>query len=191
MDSSLESLLVQRLSVYALPLVKSSTEAAGYDLPSAYDYYIQPNEWRLIKTDISILLPPNTYGRIAPRSGLALTNGIDVLAGVIDQDFTGGIGVILINHGNNTFKVKREDRVAQLICERISQPAIIEVKAIRRTSRGANGFGSTGTKIGEILPEKSIHACDDRWVYEFVRLKEDVFIIPIWQGIGRNFNCNY
>lgn len=89
---------------------------------------------------------PGCYGRIAPRSGLAWKNHIDVGAGVIDEDYRGNIGVVLFNHSDQEFKVTKGDRIAQLICQRIDYPVLQEVTNLDNTSRGAGGFGSTGTK---------------------------------------------
>lgn len=91
-------------------------------------------------------MPEGTYGRVAPRSGLAWKNFIDVGAGVIDQDYRGNVGVILFNHSDVDFDVKKGDRIAQLICERIAHPNVVEVKSLSETARGEGGFGSTGTK---------------------------------------------
>jgi dUTP pyrophosphatase len=102
----------------------------------------------LIKTGISVAVPNGTYGRIAPRSGLALKNGIDVMAGVIDADYRGDVGVILVNLGSSPFTINPGDRIAQLILEKIeyntSVQEIGEADDLSPTSRGANGFGSTG-----------------------------------------------
>lgn len=92
------------------------------------------------------LISSGCYGRIAPRSGLAWKNHIDVGAGVIDEDYRGNIGVVLFNHSNEDFKVIKGDRIAQLICQRIEYPVLQEVTNLDNTSRGAGGFGSTGTK---------------------------------------------
>ncbi|XP_008479744.2 deoxyuridine 5'-triphosphate nucleotidohydrolase isoform X3 [Diaphorina citri] len=125
---------------------KGSDKAAGYDLRSAYDYVVPARGKELIKTDISIELPPGCYGRIAPRSGLAWKNHIDVGAGVIDEDYRGNVGVVLFNHSDQDFKVNKGDRIAQLICQRIEYPVLQEVTNLNNTERGAGGFGSTGTK---------------------------------------------
>ena len=77
-------------------------------------------------TDIQIAVPEGTYGRVAPRSGLAHKHFIDVGAGVIDRDYRGNVGVILFNFGTSAFKVNKGDRIAQLICEKISYPTIQE-----------------------------------------------------------------
>lgn len=123
---------------------KGSLLSAGFDIKSAYNYIVPANGKCLIKTDLSFKLPENTYGRIAPRSGLALNRFIDVGAGVIDRDFTGNVGVLLFNHSPEDFIVNRGDKIAQLICEVIVSPTLIEIKNLEKTERGDNGFGSTG-----------------------------------------------
>lgn len=99
-----------------------------------------------MKTDIQIEVPFGTYGRVAPRSGLAWKNFIDVGAGVIDQDYRGNVGVILFNHSDVDFDVKKGDRIAQLICERIIYPKVVQADSLTETQRGEGGFGSTGTQ---------------------------------------------
>ncbi|XP_036910471.1 deoxyuridine 5'-triphosphate nucleotidohydrolase, mitochondrial isoform X1 [Sturnira hondurensis] len=133
-----------RLSEHASAPTRGSARAAGYDLYSAYDYTVPPMEKALVKTDIQIALPAGCYGRVAPRSGLAAKHFIDVGAGVIDEDYRGNIGVVLFNFGKEKFEVKKGDRIAQLICERIYYPEIEEVQGLDDTDRGAGGFGSTG-----------------------------------------------
>ena len=94
---------------------------------SAYEATVPAGRQALIKTDLSIAIPPNTYARIAPRSGLAVKKMIDVGAGVVDYDYRGPVGVVLFNHGSEDFKVNKGDRVAQLILERICMADIQEV----------------------------------------------------------------
>jgi dUTP pyrophosphatase len=122
---------------------RGSEGAAGYDLYSAQDVIIPASTRFLISTELSILVPKGTYGRIAPRSGLSL-KGIDVGAGVIDSDYTGEVKILLINNGINDFNVKKKDRVAQLILEKIEVLEIEAIKSIETTERGESGFGSTG-----------------------------------------------
>ncbi|XP_058284011.1 deoxyuridine 5'-triphosphate nucleotidohydrolase, mitochondrial isoform X7 [Hylobates moloch] len=117
-----------RLSEHATAPTRGSARAAGYDLYSAYDYTIPPMEKAVVKTDIQIALPSGCYGRVAPRSGLAAKHFIDVGAGVIDEDYRGNVGVVLFNFGKEKFEVKKGDRIAQLICERIFYPEIEEVQ---------------------------------------------------------------
>ncbi|XP_010285269.1 PREDICTED: deoxyuridine 5'-triphosphate nucleotidohydrolase, mitochondrial [Phaethon lepturus] len=133
-----------KLSENASAPSRGSARAAGYDLYSAYDCVIPPMEKAVVKTDIQIALPSGCYGRVAPRSGLAAKHFIDVGAGVIDEDYRGNVGVVLFNFGKETFEVKKGDRIAQLICERICYPELEEVEALDDTERGEGGFGSTG-----------------------------------------------
>jgi dUTP pyrophosphatase len=123
---------------------RGSKYAAGFDLYSAYDYIIPAKGTLLAKTDIQVSLPNGCYGRIAPRSGLAYKYGIDVGAGVIDQDYCGNIGIVLFNHGLSEFKIVKGDRIAQLICERIVYPDLEECEILHESERGEGGFGSTG-----------------------------------------------
>lgn len=140
-------LLVKRLHPDASLPVYGSGQAAGMDL-HAYcpgeEIVLNSGERQLIKSGIAVAIPEGFYGRIAPRSGLAFKNGIDVMAGVIDSDYRGEMGVILINLGNADFKIKHGDRIAQMIIEIAPQMEVIEVENLDDTERGAGGFGSTG-----------------------------------------------
>ncbi|XP_046972273.1 deoxyuridine 5'-triphosphate nucleotidohydrolase [Vanessa cardui] len=135
-----------RLTDNAFAPVKGSDRAAGFDLKSAYDYKVPAKGKELVKTDLQIELPTGCYGRVAPRSGLAVKNFIDVGAGVIDEDYRGNVGVVLFNHSDEDFVVKKGDRIAQLICEVIFHPDLLEVENLTETKRAAGGFGSTGTQ---------------------------------------------
>lgn len=137
-------MLVKKLSEYATLPTKGSSLAAGYDLYAAADYTVKARGKEMVRTDLSILLPSGTYGRVAPRSGLAWKHSIDVGAGVIDEDYRGPLNVILFNFGDLDFEIKRGDRVAQLICEKIQQTYLVEVGDLDITDRGDKGFGSTG-----------------------------------------------
>ena len=137
-------LKVRRLSPHATLPERASAGAAGYDLYSAEDSTIPSGCRKIVKTDISVAIPPRHYGRIAPRSGLALKYGIDIGAGVIDSDYRGPVGIVMINNGIEPFEVKTGARVAQLLLERVSVPDVLEVEALEETERGVKGFGSTG-----------------------------------------------
>ena len=134
-------LRVKKLSEHATVPVRGSDGAAGYDLSAAYDCVVKAKSKELVKTDLSIAIPKNTYARIAPRSGLAYKKFIDVLAGVVDYDYRGNVGVILANFGDEDFEVKKGDRIAQMILERITTPECVEVEDLEATERGAGGFG--------------------------------------------------
>ncbi|KAE8708616.1 Deoxyuridine 5'-triphosphate nucleotidohydrolase [Hibiscus syriacus] len=143
-QGSVTLLKVKRLSEKAVLPSRGSALAAGYDLSSATDTKVPARGKTLIPTDLSILVPEGTYGRVAPRSGLAWKHSIDVGAGVIDVDYRGPLGVILFNYSDVGFEVKVGDRIAQLIIEKIFTPDILEVEDLDATTRGTGGFGSTG-----------------------------------------------
>jgi dUTP pyrophosphatase len=138
-------LQIKKLSENATIPKRGSDGAAGYDLYSAEQSVVPARGKALVKTDISIAIPEGTYARIAPRSGLAWKHSIDTGAGVVDYDYRGAVGVILFNFSDKDFEVKKGDRVAQMILERIATPPIMEVDELSDTKRGAGGFGSTGT----------------------------------------------
>jgi len=134
-----------KLTEHAFTPTRGSSQAAGYDLYSAYDCTVPSKGKTLAKTDIQIALPEGCYGRVAPRSGLAWKKFIDVGAGVIDQDYRGNVGVVLFNFGEEDFVITKGDRIAQLILERIYLPDLEELPTLDETERGAGGFGSSGT----------------------------------------------
>ncbi|KAG2051356.1 dUTP pyrophosphatase [Suillus hirtellus] len=137
-------LLVKRLSDKAKIPTRGSNLAAGYDLYSAEKKVIPAHGKALVDTQLSIAVPAGTYGRVAPRSGLASKFMIDTGAGVIDADYRGVVFVLLFNLSDKDFQVEEGDRIAQLIIERIYTPDVMEVDNLDETSRGAGGFGSTG-----------------------------------------------
>ncbi|XP_070536022.1 deoxyuridine 5'-triphosphate nucleotidohydrolase, mitochondrial-like [Ptychodera flava] len=146
MPKSTKILKFAKLTENAFTPTRGSKLAAGYDLRSAYDYVIPPKAKLLAKTDIQIALPDGCYGRVAPRSGLAVKHFIDVGAGVIDQDYRGNVGVVMFNFGDKEFEIQKGDRIAQLICEKIYMPELEELEKLEDTERGSGGFGSTGKK---------------------------------------------
>lgn len=136
---------IKKLTDSAIIPTQGTAFAAGFDLYSAEDAVVVSGTRKLIKTNISMEITPGYYGRIAPRSGLAYKNGIDVLAGVIDSDYRGDIGVILYNTDSNIdFYVKKGDRIAQIIFEACYSAVFHELEKLDNTSREAGGFGSTG-----------------------------------------------
>ena len=138
------SLLVKALNSNAKIPSRGSSKAAGYDLSSAENAIVPARGRKMIKTGIAIGIPQGHYGRVAPRSGLTLKNGIDVGAGVIDEDYRGEVCVILFNHSDEDFIVNIGDRIAQLILEKISTPDVEVVNSLESTEREFSGFGSTG-----------------------------------------------
>ena len=127
LPSSPVPLRVKRHSLGARVPTRGSAHAAGYDLYSAETKRISARGRALVDTQLSIAVPPGTYGRIAPRSGLASKFSIDVGAGVVDADYRGVVHVLLLNHNDHDFEVNVGDRIAQLVLERISTPTVVEV----------------------------------------------------------------
>ncbi len=158
-------LKVKKLSDKATLPQRGSEGSAGLDLYASQPEVILPWAGHLVKTEIAIATPAGTYGRVAPRSGLAVKHQIHVGAGVIDSDYTGEIKVLLINNSNTEFRVAKGDRVAQLIIEKYEHCPIQEVSDLDNTTRGQNGFGSTGvserphsTNANTTTPLASRHA---------------------------------
>lgn len=141
--------LVKKLVEHAIVPSRATEMAAGYDISSSEDAKIPSRGRVAVPTGISIALPEGTYGRVAPRSGLAYKFGIDVMAGVIDRDYRSEIFCILYNSGDHTFNIQRGDRIAQLIIEKIETPDVALVLDLDETERGDGRFGSTG--IGALV----------------------------------------
>ncbi|MCV6575237.1 MAG: dUTP diphosphatase, partial [Cohaesibacter sp.] len=146
-------LRVKRTSVNATLPVRGTKGAAGYDLAAAQAIVVLAHDKCLVKTGLQIALPPGIYGRIAPRSGLALKKAIDVGAGVVDTDYRDELGVLLFNFSDSDFTVNLGDRIAQLIVEKIKTPLVKELDDLGETDRGGKGFGSTGMSVAEIKDE--------------------------------------
>jgi deoxyuridine 5'-triphosphate nucleotidohydrolase len=140
----METLYFVRTTSNAYAPENKTALAAGYDLKAAYNCTVPANDRALVQTDLKIRVPENTYGRIAPRSGLALHKFIDVGGGVIDSDYTGIVGIILYNHSKHDYSVKKGERIAQLIVEKIQPVNLVEVSELPTTSRGSEGFGHSG-----------------------------------------------
>jgi len=140
------NLKIRKLNDLATVPFYAHTGDAGLDLFSVEDIEIPVGESKLVPTGISIELPPKTEAQIRPKSGLALKHQITVLntPGTIDEGYRGEIGVILINHGKNTFQVSKGMKVAQMVISPVLQVEIEEVDNLSSTLRGDNGFGSTG-----------------------------------------------
>ncbi len=117
---------------------------AGFDLYATEDGIIAPGEREAVPVGICTSFSPQYYMRVAPRSGLAVKSGVDVLAGVIDSSYRGEWKVILHNTSNVHFHFDIGDRIAQAIPEKISTESFEFVETLSETERGAGGFGSTG-----------------------------------------------
>ncbi|KAJ0121211.1 deoxyuridine 5triphosphate nucleotidohydrolase [Diaporthe amygdali] len=137
-------LLIKKLSDKARLPTRGSAFAAGYDIYAAKATVIPARGKAVVDTDISMAVPAGTYGRIAPRSGLAVKHSLTTGAGVIDADYRGQVKILLFNLSDTDFNVSEGDRIAQLVLERIYTPEVLEVAELEESVRGAGGFGSTG-----------------------------------------------
>jgi len=128
--------------------ISASKFSSGVDLLSAEatDSLLKPGKIKLISTGIKIMIPKGYEGQIRPRSGLALKHGITVLntPGTIDSDYRGIVKVILINLGEEEFIIRRGDRIAQLVIQKIFFPNFKIVETLDKTKRGKGGFGHSG-----------------------------------------------
>lgn len=132
-----------------LPLPARATEhAAGFDLRARVEgeLVVPPGGRALVPTGIAIELPAGFEAQVRPRSGLALRHGVTMLntPGTIDADYRGEVGVVLVNHGQEPFPIRRGDRIAQLVVQRLPEIEWEEVDALADSARGAGGFGHTG-----------------------------------------------
>ncbi|MGY8667919.1 dUTP diphosphatase [Bradyrhizobium sp. UFLA05-109] len=143
---------LQRLAhAEGIPLPAYQTaEAAGLDLmaavPESESLTLEPGKHALVPTGLAIALPAGYEAQVRPRSGLAAKHGVTVLnsPGTIDADYRGEIKVILINHGNTPFVIKRGERIAQMVIAPVVQATLVPVATLSATDRGGGGFGSTG-----------------------------------------------
>ena len=131
----------------------ATAHAAGLDLraaiPDGETWSLAPGQRRLVPTGLSMAIPEGFEGQVRPRSGLALKHGVTVLnaPGTIDADYRGEVAVVLINHGDAPFDLRRGERIAQLIFAPITRGAwetVDHLNALGATARGEGGYGSTG-----------------------------------------------
>ena len=134
-----------------LPLPSYQTAlAAGLDLvaavPDDAPVTLAPGQYALVPTGLAIALPLGYEAQIRPRSGLAAKHGVTVLnaPGTVDADYRGDIGVVLINHGDAPFVIRRGERIAQMIVGAVARAELVPVANLSATPRGSGGFGSTG-----------------------------------------------
>ena len=122
----------------------ASPGAAGADLRASEALEIPPGGRAAVPTGLRLAIPPGFVGLVWPRSGLAVRNGIDTLAGVIDSDYRGEVRVVLLNHGTEPFRIAPGDRIAQLLVQPMVRATFARTERLLDTERGEDGFGSTG-----------------------------------------------
>lgn len=117
---------------------------AGMDIFSAEETVIKVGEIKNIKTGVKMEMPEGFVGLVWDKSGLALKNGIKTMAGVIDSCYRGEIEIVLANLSEQDYKIKKGQKIAQMLIQKVERAEIEEVKNLNETSRGEGGFGSTG-----------------------------------------------
>ena len=130
-----------------LPLPSyATTGAAGMDVVAAEDLDLAPGQRHAVATGFRVAIPDGYVIQVRPRSGLAFKHGISVpnTPGTIDSDYRGELKILLINHGTDSFAIRRGDRIAQLVPAAVTLASFDEVEELDDTHRGAGGFGSTG-----------------------------------------------
>ena len=184
---------VKKLFPMARVPTKGYDKAAGNHLYANKGTEIPAREQAVIGSGIAIGLPHDTYGRIAPQSGLAVKHRLTTNAGVIDADYTGEVQVVLVNQGNQPYRVMKGDRIAQLIIERINNQELQEVVELNGTKRGNQRFGSSTTTKNQgvkgqnsrtriEINEKSATAFE-----QFYRRREEVGILK-WDEIDNEIH---
>lgn len=139
-------MLVKRLDL-SIPLPAYARPGdAGLDLHAAHDLTLEPGARALVGTGLAVAIPPGFAGLVLPRSGLARAQGVTVLnaPGLVDAGYRGELKVLLVNHGGGPVTLRRGERVAQLVIQRVESAELIEVAELPPSERGEGGFGSTG-----------------------------------------------
>jgi len=141
---TMDVLYFKRLDQRATLPTRGSSSSAGLDIYSIDDLTIEPGQRTVARTGLSVAIAEGFYGRVAPRSGLAVNHGLDVLAGVVDADYRGELLCALHNTGDRTISLPAASKICQLIIEKIATPEAAWSDELSETARGAGGFGSTG-----------------------------------------------
>ena len=144
MLTTLNTLRFKQLNPRAVLPKRGSALAAGLDVCSIEEISLGPKQRVMARTGLAVAIPQGFYGRVAPRSGLAARNGLDVLAGVIDSDYRGEVCCLLYNTGDETINLPAGSKICQLIVEKIITPPAAWADDLDDTERGPGGFGSTG-----------------------------------------------
>ena len=145
-DLAVDQLEVKLLHFDVWALERGRDGDAGYDLSCVESFVLRPGERKLVPTGVAIALPSGVAGLVMPRSGLAIRHGIACVnsPGLIDPNYRGELRVILVNHGEETYRAHAGDRIAQLLLVPYWAPEMQVVEELPDTDRGGDGFGSSG-----------------------------------------------
>ena len=136
----------QKLTERAITPHRATCGSVGYDLFTPYNFEIQPQEQKIIFTDLAVSAPKGYYVQLMSKSGLTVSYELEVKAGVIDPDFTGNLGVVLKNNSNKHFEHTAGDPIAQLLFIKIVTPTLVQVPVLAKTQCGGHGFGAHTAK---------------------------------------------
>ena len=136
----------QKLTERAITPHRTTPGSVGYDLFTPFDFEIQPQEQKIVFTDLAVNAPEGHYVQLMSKSGLIVSYELEVKAGVIDPDFTGNLGVVLKNNSNKYVKHAAGDSIAQLLFIKIAMPTLVLVPVLAKMQRGEHGFGAHTAK---------------------------------------------
>lgn len=137
----------QKISEDAIAPCYGHSGDAGLDIFSVEDVVLKSGERKRIRTGIRMELPEDYAGLVWDKSGIAFNEGIKTMGGVVDSGYRGEILVVLVNLGKNSYEIKRGQKIAQLLIQKIEEAEIEIADSISETSRGEDGFGSTGLYV--------------------------------------------
>ena len=135
---------IQKIDSEAIIPNYANKDDAGLDFYSVEDVALKPMERKAIRTGVKMEIPEGYVGLVWDKSGLAVNNGIKTMAGVVDSGYRGEIKIVLINLSNQDFEIKKGQKIAQMLIQKIEHPEIEVVEELSGSVRGVNGFGSTG-----------------------------------------------
>tara|TARA_B110001454_G_scaffold49657_1_gene48796 strand:- start:198 stop:683 length:486 start_codon:yes stop_codon:yes gene_type:complete len=149
-------ILIKKTHPEATVPTQATEGDAGHDLYSLEEVTLASLDRAVVKTGISLAVPMGFYGRVAPRSGLAVKKGLDVLAGVVDSGYRGDVGVVLINLSAEEIVLEKKSKIAQLIIEKCHDVDWIETDDLSASDRGEDGYGSSDEEVSSLEYKRAI-----------------------------------
>jgi len=170
-----QSVRVKKLSAEARVPMQGTARAAGHDLYANEGTDFPARGPSIVGTGIAIELPHKTYGRIAPRSSLAVKHQLTTNAGVMDSNYRGEVKVVIANLGDQPYRVEKGDQIAQLIIEKIDNRELQEVTQLDDTERGEQGFGSSSTTIDQEVKDREVKGRTTKQKMEIIQISARAF----------------
>jgi dUTP pyrophosphatase len=144
----MKQIKIKKLNPYAIIPHYAHEGDAGMDVYSTINFTLKPNHRSMIPTGLSFEIPKGYELQIRPKSGIAIKKGITLLntPGTLDSGYRGELKIIMINHSSEEYKIKKGEKIAQIVLAKYEEANIIEIEELNETARGKGGFGSTGLK---------------------------------------------